>query len=218
MPLVFPSAPPPPLQSDDGVIATIEISTPQDKTWIVLPMATDNTSPIPASRLCEHALEAISATIMPDILALLCQDASITRIQVESMVPGGNIPADLLINAGNEPGLRNGGVAPSQIGLLMDWYVNPAQHLSGNRQRVGKNTFAGLSRDDINGDLVVTALKTLAETFLTNFMNGYADGTAPNLWYRVGKAVRQTGQALPLIFAGTIRDYLGTQRGRIVPH
>ena len=205
----------PSLDSGTGVILTCGFTTGHDRWAIVLPVATDDNTLNPIT-LCSDAVNAFVALELNHLMAIFAADTNLNYIQAEGMVDG-RVPYRTDIAPGGEPGTLGATSMPRNVSALTAFYVDPGQTLSTGRERVGKTFFAGISADEVVGDIVQNVLLTAITLFCNEIVNGYNTNAGGGKWYRVGKAVRTTATALPNIVAVQVRDYVATQRRRLMP-
>jgi hypothetical protein len=206
------------MESDDGWILTVGMITSADRWEMVFPIAPDHTvGPFPAD-MAEHIVGGWIANVMPLLLACVTSDTSVCFVQAEGMVDG-KVPSRSDFPTAVEIGTLGTVSLPTSDAALLVYYVDPTKHLSTNRERVAKNFVAGIDKTTALNDLIGGAVEAALETFLNNMANGFGDDrmAGSTTWYRVGKAIRQTAQALPNIVTAEVRRYIGTQRRRMLP-
>lgn len=206
----------PALSNSNGVIVGVGIRVGNDRTEILVPMAGDGFTLTP-DQLARAAVDAMENNGLPVLLPCLSSDAEVSYISGEPM-QNGNVPFRKDYPAGTNPGTRAAGAAPSNVAALLSFYGDPTQTPPGGRTRIGKNFLAGIAKGDLVGDLLVGALQAVLQTLADALFGGIAS-TIPGggQWYRVVKALRGATQALQNIVIDEARDYVTTQRRRLLP-
>jgi hypothetical protein len=150
------------------------------------------------------------------LLGCICPGCQVLFTQGEGMVKGNYIPYRKDYADGAQVGTLGTDPLPTQVACIGKFYVDPSQTLSTGRLRVAKNFIAGIATQEVVGDILQAALGSALQAFIDQLANGFA-GDGGTHWYRVGKAVRETAQALPLIVVTEIENYVVTQRRRLLP-
>lgn len=209
----------PALQSEKGVILTIGLLTGQDRWAIVLPVATDDaTAQSNPTNACTNAVTAWVNNGLSLLTPCIASDTSIVYVQGEGMVDG-HIPFRQDFAPGVEVGSQGTVSLSRNCSVLGVYYVDPSQTLTTGRERVAKNFIAGIDAASVVGDIAQIAVTSAVQTFIDAMAAGFHTASGPPYptWYRVGKAVRTTGQALPNIVVTAVREYIVTQRRRMIP-
>ena len=207
----------PALDSDHGLILTIGGICNTQRWEIVCPMAT-NVAP----NFNEDANELVKLMDSAPQLALLeacfSSDNHIDFFNCEGMVKGKFVPARLDFPPSANAGSNGAPATPMQVAGLGVYYVDPSQQLAGARERVAKNFFPGLDVADIVGNILIGTTLVAIENWCAQMANGITTaGGGPKTFFRVGKAIRAAGQALPNIVMAEVRNYLCTQKRRLTP-
>ncbi len=204
----------PNMQSDDGAILTVGMLCNNDRYEIVMPMG--NSAPVSRETDLLGLINIFEGVGMPLLLGCMCSAAQVIFQQAESMVHGKYIPYRKDYALGTNPGTLDADPLPTANAACGLYYIDPTQTLTTGRLRVAKQFIAGIANTQALGDIIEASLGSAVQAFIDQMANGMTgdDGTH---WWRVGKAVRETAQALPLIVVTEIRNYIVTQRRRMVP-
>lgn len=208
----------PAMTSDKGVICTIGIDTQAgDRTACVFPFATDDGA-LDFNTLCTDCVLAIQTSILPPLLDCISQDSFVRYIQVEGMMDG-MVPSRIDFAAGAFPGTRAHSSIASQVAALVAFYGDPADLGPGVPMRVGKMFLAGISINDVTNDIIQAGLKAALETLASALQSGFATDGGGGKWYRVlaRTVVRNVATAVRRTIGGIVRDYVATQRRRLIP-
>ena len=203
------------LNTDHAVTLSIGINVNGDRCEIVLPCATDDTT-LSANDLCADAVHAVGAVARPLILSCISPDAYISFIAADGMVDG-KVPFRQVYAPTDYPGVLTGAAMPSQVAGLLVFYEEGADVVTGERIRVAHNFIPGIPETEVTGDLVSASLFP-ALTNLALQLKGPMADTGTKNWYRVLATIRTTATAVRRIGNTGAREWVATQRRRLVPH
>ena len=209
----------PALNSAGGVVLTIGMLSGGDRCSLVLPIATDSSAAGPIT-LCYLAVESVKANLLPSLLDCFGTEGEVTFLQGEGMASG-TVPYREDFTSGTYVGTQGGGKIPSNCGLLIACYEEPADIVPDHKIRVAHNTIPGQSPDNWPDGTADSAIITAGETFAGKLLTGWRLNpvVGSDSFYRVLAAKRGTsGTGLDRIAATNVRGYVGTQRRRLVPH
>lgn len=212
---VYPSQPS--VLSSSGVNITIGIMTKRDRTAIVLPCGTDNGA-ITDLILSEDAGQACAASILPLIAPCLAENCWITHISCEPMM-NGKLPWRALYGPADFPGTVSGDACPSQVSALLAFYGDPAAN-PGIEVPIGKTNIAGIGEAEVAEDIITSTLYNNLKDLLDLLCLGWPSVSAPSAnWYRyvADPQDRTSAQNLMKVGAGVVREYVSTQRRRLIP-
>lgn len=215
----MPAVQPTPLKKAKCVKLVVGVVSQGDLQEVVMPLASnDNT--LTYDTMCQDAVNAFIAS-GPLTLFKGCMGsgAFVRFISAEMLILGG-IPYRLDFGSTVHPGTLGTTPMPSSVAGLMVYYAEGADLLTTERMRVGKTFMPGVPMSHVTGDFIDGTLKTayegLAQTLLTGFITIAAGGN----WYRVLSGDVQQIDPTNLIRSSTaiVRNYVATQRRRMVPH
>jgi hypothetical protein len=205
--------------NDNGVVLTVGILSGPDRCAIVLPLGTDS-SEIDANNLCADAVLAFNFTCMTLLTACLSTAAQVTFLSADGMVDGKTPSRQDFIPNANQ-GLRGENVLPSQVAALLYFYRDADQEVGTPRVKLGKNFVPGIANEDVVVDILSTDLVDLLITFSDSLQNGFPTQLdSSKKWYRylAMPKERTTGTSLIPTYLHGCRQYVGTQRRRLIPH
>jgi len=136
-------------------------------------------------------------------------DYAITSLRAKKVGSGGGTTAVLLNSAINQPeGQRTGNISSAQ--------VNPVLTLvtTTDVNSPGRIYFPGISEDDIDQMVIVTALVDLMILFGTTWKDGGTLGGA-DTW--VGGVYRRVPNTVDVILGSQVSPWIGTQKRRLRP-
>jgi hypothetical protein len=209
----------PPMDSDHGVILTIGVVCNGDRMAMVLPVAIDRSASHPDS-ICQEAVSAFIANMVPSILPVMVDSAYISFIQGEGMV-NGRVPHRSNFDDTAFPGTYGAGNSlPDNCAALLIFYEEPLDIVGSGRMRVAKTFVPGIGEAAWDGTSLSSGVIADLQTFADSCQEGWADVDTPtDSWYRVlSKSVRVSATHLHRIVGQTVRSYIGTQRRRMIPH
>lgn len=211
----------PELKAGSGVVVTIGIMAAGDRTAIVIPLATP-TEEIDNKDLCFKACDAVESSLYGYLLDCICTQAYIRYIQAEAMM-NGKVPFRKGYGTTEYPGTRTGVVMPSNVaGLALFYSYKEEDDPPTKRTRVAKTFLPGLSATDVDGDVMVSALRGKITLFANALIDGIADSGSPsNIWHRALAVPRprptDPQTALGRIASAVVPNNVATQRRRLIP-
>ncbi len=213
----MPGLPHPPV-IDKGVIATIGIQSGNDRTAIVLPLISDDAGLTPLTR-CNDAVNSLNTSIASLVQACLAANANISFIQAEGMIDG-DVPFRTDFSAATYPGTAGSVVMPNNVAGLIVFYGDPADLAPGERMPVGKNFMPGVPAAEVTGDIISNTLFLLYEALASALRSGFATQLGGGKWFRVAgkgdsRTAGTTGVGSSVAYT---RNYVATQRRRLIPH
>lgn len=212
------------LNSSKGVVITIGLLVRGDRAAIVFPAATNFS--LDGDMLCEAADTAVQEGLLPLLTPMLCDSCSVSHVQVVGM-DNGRYPHRSDFAAVLFPGEEASDELPASIGGLAVFYKEFLDMAEGERLSHSKMTVPGLGESQITDgrldDAYVVLLQALADAMRLGFSPS-ADPTQK--WYRVMHAPIAPGigqpapqnEALARIGIARVRQYVGTQKRRLLPH
>lgn len=208
------------LELVDGVIVSIGIVCNNDRQEIVFPMSNTDAG-LDAANRCNDAVMTVVGTIVPAIQNIMSADAYVSFVQAEGLRPG-CIPARLDYIPATFPGNRAAGPAPSNVAALLAFYADPDDLNLGQRTRVAKTFIPGIAAGDLVGDKVVGAVLGLMITMANFMLGGMGTQLGGGNWYRICGTSGRVPPMDPLkcvrLRDAFARDYVATQRRRLLPH
>lgn len=208
----------PDVTNAQGVALTVGIMSGVDRTAIVLPLGLD--ADPEANTICSDAVQSFLAAVTPDLQAVLSTDNYISFIQADGMQDG-RVPYRQDFAPSDLPGGRGHGSVSSQVAALMYFYRDEDTAPANSRVRIAKNFIPGLCPADVVGDLIVADLFTAIQTLATLLQNGFPSiANSGKNWYRylaIPKTRTTDVHLIPTFVCG-VRNYVGTQRRRLIPH
>lgn len=208
----------PTVQNDQGVMLTIGFSCSGDRAAIVLPVGISTTTIDPAT-ICYDAVTSFETTVLPTLLACLSANCNVTHIQGESMIDG-VVPFRKDYGPTAQVGTGSTALFPSNVTGLMVFYEDPVDSPAGARMRVGKNFIPGIDAAGAVGDILSSAIVSLIQNLADRLLQGWVSTLAPTaLWYRFlsAPATRVAGQQIRRVIIDYARNYVATQRRRLIP-
>ena len=205
--------------SDHGVILTIGFVVNGERAATVLPVFVDTSAYIRRD-LCQAAVDSATDQLVPSFAAQMSEQAYVSFCSAEGMLDG-YIPARNDFLPIQYPGEITGECLPAQTAALLIWYAEPVDLPAGGRMRSAKTFLPGVPVSKIsNGMLDLTYRGGLA-TMAGLLQEGWEDATDPSYkWYRALAAPqnRTTAEHVKRVSTATCRDYVSTQRRRLIPH
>lgn len=210
----------PQLLAGQSAMMTIGIVTNNDRTAIVMPMATDDPD-VNFNQLCDNLVTDAATNLLPTLLDCLSADATVTHISAEGMLKGTIPMRSNLAGAVSVVGTRAAGAVSSQVAALLAFYANPDDIPAEARIRVAKTFVPGIADGDVTGDKISSNLSAALVLFQELLGQGFdKGGTGGYKWYRINGRPAGSPNASTTVVRnarGNVRDYVCTQRRRLTP-
>lgn len=205
------------MTNTNGVILTVGIVCNNDRSEIVLPVA----SPSATDRAtnCQDAVDSFVNSPINALANCISSDAYIGFVQGEGMVDG-NVPYREDYLPTDHPGTGGIAPAPSQVAALIVFYADPADLTVGARVRIGKSFIPGIAKGDIIGDKISGGVVTNLQSLGTTLQAGFVSTLNPSSnWFRIcaTPTPRTSGTPCKRTINFVVRDYIATQRRRLIP-
>lgn len=201
-----------------GAVLTIGVNTNGNRAAIVLPVFTTDIT-LGKVNLCDDAVNSAVTTLVPLMVIVMVATDYISFVQADGMKDG-YIPSRQDFAPGANPGLVTGQSLPSQTSVLLSMYEEPDDSIAGKRMRVAKTFMPSVPAGYMtNGQLDPTHVANY-DSIVSMFGAGWPGvNDVTKQWFR-GLSVpkpRSTTAQVPRIRSGETRQYVGTQRRRLVP-
>lgn len=204
--------------NDNGVILTIGMYGNNEAYEHVMPFAT-NSEMLTPSNVCEDAVNSFVNSAITQLANLLSSDQYVAFVAAEGMVNGA-IPFRTSFGPTDSAGNAAPPAVPTNACALGVIYQDPEDAIAGDRIRLAKTFFSGISTSQVTGNLITSTLITNIEIYVGLLQSGYPstiDGASN--WYRVLNVPkpRTTGQQVKRLLVAESRGGVYTQKRRLVP-
>jgi hypothetical protein len=177
-----------------------------------------DSNPPDATLLCKDAVDAFQVDALPSLQACLSEQAQITGISAQGLVPG-RIPHRENYVLGTYLGGIEQNTLPPNVSGIVDFYFASSDVSPGNKTVVSHTSIPGLPETEVDGKTVSVTLRGLLDTFAEKFVVGIASGDEDfSAWKRINSAAKKAiGDTVRVTIYKVTSDIVGSVRRRLFP-